>query len=449
MKRKVVSVLLAVAMAVGVLAGCGSSKSSDTSSTKKEAEIDPKTAGTTPHDEVEGEITFAAWGSDAELETDQAVLDAFQKEYPNVKVNFEPINDDYKTKVETMMLAGDAPDVIYGHPKYFQEWSKMGLLLDLQPYFDNNEQFQNESVYATNLYEAFKYDGDMMSTVNGADTFLLFYNKDLFDAAGVPYPTDDWTWDDFLAACDKLTVDTDGDGKTDQYAISAGKGREQITAYMAAFGGNLYDDVNNPTEVKVDSEENKEALQMWYDLIYKYGYAPDAEGSEVVSGGFDGGQVAMDLDGVYQCVYRSGVDFNMGLAALPMEKENSHYVSLMAGYCVPKTTKYPEAAWALASFMQEKKGQEILASTGLITTVDKDVASSDAVINMEGAPDNHILRVTSLENAVNVDPKLPNWDETADTVWTPAIDKLYNGDQDVEATLKELQNGLEEMLKAN
>ena len=127
MKRKVVSVLLAVAMAVGVLAGCGSSKSSDTSSTKKEAEIDPKTAGTTPHDEVEGEITFAAWGSDAELETDQAVLDAFQKEYPNVKVNFEPINDDYKTKVETMMLAGDAPDVIYGHPKYFQEWSKMGL----------------------------------------------------------------------------------------------------------------------------------------------------------------------------------------------------------------------------------------------------------------------------------------------------------------------------------
>ena len=445
MKKKIVSILMAVAMVSSILSGCGSGNGSKEA---KNTETDAKTVGTIPHDEVEGEITFTAWGSDAELETDQAVLDAFHEEYPNVKVDFEPINDDYKTKVETMMVAGDAPDVIYGHPKYFQEWSKMGLLLDLQPYFDNNTQFQDDSVYATNLYEAFKYDGDMMSTVNGADTFLLFYNKDLFDAAGVPYPTDDWTWDDFLEACKKLTIDKDGDGVTDQYAISTGKGRTQLTAFMAAFGGELYDDVNNPTEVKFDSKENKDALQMWYDLIYKYGYAPDAEGSEVVAGGFDGGQIAMDVDGVYQCVYRSGVDFNMGLAALPMENENSHYVSLMAGYCIPKTTKYPEAAWALASFMQEKKGQEILASTGLITTVDKEVASSDAVINMKGAPDNHILRVTSLENAVNVDPKLPNWQETADTIWSPAIDKLYNGDQDVDATLKELQSGLEDMLNA-
>lgn len=440
--KKVMSCLLVLGMTVSmILTGCGNGSGSDASTT-----TDAKTAGTTPHDEVEGEITFTAWGSDAELETDQAVLDAFAEEYPNVTVNFEPINDDYQTKVETMMIAGDAPDVIYGHPKYFQKWASQDLLLDLQPYFDNTEEFSDDSVYATNLYEAFKYDDKMVATVNGADTFLLFYNQDLFDEAGVPYPTEDWTWDDFLEACEKLTIDKDGDGEIDQYAITAGKGHEQIQAYMAAFGGQLYDDVDNPTEVTVNSEKNKEALQMWYDLIFKYGYAPDAEGSEVVTGGFDGGQVAMDVDGVYQCVYRSGVDFNMGLASLPMEDENSHYVSLMAGYCIPKTTKYPEAAWALASFMQEQKGQEILASTGLITTVNKEVASSDAVINMEGAPENHILRVTSLDNALNVDAKLTNWQETIDNVWQPAIDRLYNQDQDVDQTLSELQSGLEEML---
>lgn len=345
-----------------------------------------------------------------------------------------------------MILAGEAPDVIYGHPRYFQKWASQDLLLDLTPYFENNKDFFNEDVYATNIYDAFTYDGKYISTVNGADTFLLFYNKDLFDEAKVEYPTEEWTWDDFLAACEKLTIDKDGDGETDQYAISPCSGREQLEAYMAAFGGEMYDDVNNPTEVKVNSKENAQALQMWHDLIFKYGYAPDAEGSEVVTGGFDGGQIAMDVDGVYQCVYRSGVDFNMGLAALPMEARNSHYVSLMAGYCIPKTTKYPEAAWALASFMQEKEGQEILASTGLITTVDKDVASSDAVINMEGAPDNHILRVTSLDNAVNVDAKLPNWTETMDMVWQPAIDKLYNGDVTVEEALEEIQAGLEEKL---
>lgn len=441
-RRKGLSILLLSAMAFSVIAsGCAKNEE------KEEVKVDAKTAGTLKPEEVKGDITFTAWGSDAELECDKEVLEAFEKKYPNVNVTFEPINDDYLTKVETMMLAGEAPDVIYGHPKYFQKWASQDLLMDMTPYFENHQEFFDESVYATNLYDAFTYEDKYVSTVNGADTFLLFYNKDLFDEAGVPYPTDDWTWDDFLAACEKLTIDKDGDGEIDQYAISPNRSHEQLEAWMAAFGGELYDDVNNPTKVMVDSKENADALQMWYDLIFKYGYAPDAEGSEVVTGGFDGGQIAMDVDGVYQCVYRSGVDFNMGLASLPMENENSHYVSLMAGYCVPKTTKYPEAAWALASFMQEEKGQEILASTGLITTVHKEVAASDAVINMEGAPDNHILRVTSLDNAVNTDAKVSNWQETIDTVWTPAIDQLYNGDLTVEETLDQIQTGFEDMLK--
>ncbi len=441
-RKKLLSVLVVFGMILSlVIGGCGKKEES------RSAKIDEKTAGLVDHKEVKGEITFTAWGSDAELECDREVLKAFAEEYPNVKVTFEPINDDYLTKVETMMLAGEAPDVIYGHPKYFQKWASQDLLLDLTPYFDNHPEFFDKEVYATNLFDAFTYKGKYISTINGADTFLLFYNKDLFDAAGVPYPTESWTWDDFLSACQKLTIDKDGDGEIDQYAISPSMGHEQIEAWMAAFGGELYDDVNNPKKVVADSEKNVKALQMWHDIIFKYGYAPDAEGSEVVTGGFDGGQIAMDLDGVYQCVYRSEVDFSMGLAALPMEDENSHYVSLMAGYCVPKTTKYPEAAWALASFMQEEKGQEILAKTGLITTIHKQVASSDQVINMKGAPDNHILRVTSLDNAVNADAKLPNWQETIDKVWSPAIDQLYNGDITVEEALKKIQTGLEEMLK--
>lgn len=441
-KKKVLSILLASIMVVGtMLSGCGSEKET----TAKEA--DAEKAGLLDPEEVKGDITFTAWGSDAELECDEAVLKAFKEKYPNVNVTFEPINDDYLTKVETMMLAGEAPDVIYGHPKYFQKWASQDLLMDMTPYFENHQEFFDDSVYATNLYDAFKYDDKFVATMNGADTFLLFYNQDLFDEANVPYPTEDWTWDDFLAACEKLTIDKDGDGEIDQYAISPNKSCEQLQAYMAAFGGEMYDDVDNPTEVKVNSKENEEALQLWHDLIFKYGYAPDAEGSEVVTGGFDGGQIAMDVDGVYQCVYRSGVDFNMGIASLPMESDNSHYVSLMAGYCVPKTTEYPEAAWALASFMQEQKGQEILASTGLITTVNKEVASSDAVINMKGAPDNHILRVTSLDNAVNTDAKVTNWQETLDTVWSPAIDQLYNGDLNVKETLEQIQTGLEDMLE--
>lgn len=300
--KKALSTIISISLiSVLFLAGCGKDDTAKGTNTSQDESAGTESAapGTMNREDVVGDIVFTAWGSDEELEVDQEVVDAFMEEYPNVNVTFEPINDDYVTKVETMMLAGNAPDVIYGHPKYFQKWASQDLLLDMTPYFENNQQFFDEDIYAVNLFDSFAYEDKYVSTINGADTFLLFYNQDLFDEAGVPYPTEDWTWDDFLAACEKLTIDKDGDGEIDQYAISTGTGHDKIQTYMSAYGGYIYDDVNNPSEVVINSEENKAALQMWYDLIFEYGYAPDAEGSEVVTGGFDGGQIAMDIDGVY------------------------------------------------------------------------------------------------------------------------------------------------------
>ena len=407
-------------------------------------------------EEASGDVTLrlSVWGSDAEIACDQEVIDAFMEEHPEYKVELEVINDDYLTKVETEMLAGDAPDVIYGHPKYFQKWASQDQLLDLTEYFKNSPELKDAEHYSVDVYDAFTYQGKDVATVNGADTFLLYYNKNLFDEAGVPYPTPDWTWDDFLNACEKLTVDKDGDGTVDQYAITADWGHEQIEAYMAAFGGELYDDVNNPTTVTANTNEgNLKGLQMVYDLVYKYNYAPTAEQGEAMAGSFDQGLVAMNVDGVYDIVYRSaeegGLEFPYGIVNLPQEGDNAHCVALMAGYCIPKSAKNPDAAWELAKFMESEKGQTLLAKTGLITVINKDVASSDEVINIPNAPDNHILRVTTLDGAVNVDAKLPNWQETLDTAWSPVIDKLYNKDITVEEALDELQANLTDMLAKN
>lgn len=435
-KKGLLALLLSLTMVFTfMLASCGSSDSSGGEESGDSATL-----------------RLAVWGSDAEIACDQEVIDAFMEEHPEYKVELEVINDDYLTKVETEMLAGDPPDVIYGHPKYFQKWASQDQLLDLTDYFNASPELLDSEHYATDVYDAFTYQGKFYSTVNGADTFLLYYNKNLFDEAGVPYPTDDWTWDDFLSACEKLTIDKDGDGVIDQYAITSDWGHEQIEAYMAAFGGELYDDVNNPTVVTANTNEaNLKGLQMVYDLTFKYNYAPTAEQGEAMAGSFDQGLVAMNVDGVYNIVYRSaeegGLEFPYGLAHLPYEGDNAHAVALMAGYCVPKNVKDPEAAWELAKFMESERGQTLLAKSGLITVINKDVASSSDVIDIPNAPDNHILRVTTLDGAVNVDAKLPNWQETLDTAWSPVIDQLYNGDIDVATALDNLQASLTDMLE--
>lgn len=441
MKRKKLLALLVSVLMVMVLAlaACGGSGSSEEAS-------EPAGDGAT--------LRLSVWGSDAEIACDQEVIDAFMEEHPEYKVELEVINDDYLTKVETEMLAGTAPDVIYGHPKYFQKWASQDLLLDLTDYFNASPELLDSEHYNTDIYEAFKYDGKFVATVNGADTFLLYYNKNLFDEAGVPYPTADWTWDDFLSACEKLTIDKDGDGTVDQYAITSDWWYPQIEAYMSSFGGALYDDVNNPTVVTANTNEgNLKGLQMAYDLTYKYNYAPTAEQGEAMGGSFDQGLIAMNVDGVYNIVYRSaeegGLEFPYGIASLPKEGENAHDVALMAGYCIPKSAKNPDAAWELAKFMESVKGQTLLAKSGLITVINKDVASSDEVIKIPNAPDNHIIRVTTLEGSVNCDAKLPNWEETIDTAWNPVMDQLRNGDIDVNQALDLLQTNLTDMLEKN
>ena len=135
-------------------------------------------------------------------------------------------------------------------------------------------------MYATNIYDAFKYDDKMVATVNGADTFLLFYNQDLFDEAGVPYPTEDWTWDDFMDICRKVTKDTDGDGRIDQF------GTYNYTWQDAMYtsGGSAFD--NEKQNVDFSNQYVINSLKFMKELLALN------QGENVTQEDFDAGKVA-------------------------------------------------------------------------------------------------------------------------------------------------------------
>ena len=92
------------------------------------------------------------------------------------------------------------------------------MLLNLQPYIDADPAFL-EGIYPGPLATYKRPDG-YYGLPRDFQTIVLFYNKDLFDAAGVAYPTDDWTLQDLRDAAQKLTVDKDGDGVNDQWGFS-------------------------------------------------------------------------------------------------------------------------------------------------------------------------------------------------------------------------------------
>lgn len=434
--KKIFALTLVIVMSITLLSGCSS----------KSTENSDKT-NSTEKAELKGEITFSTWGSLDERKVNEEIIAAFEAKYPGTKVNLEYIPEEYTTKIDSMFLGKMAPDVIYGHPKYFVTWASQGLLMDLTDKFAQTPELLDDSKFNTNLYEAFKYEGKNIATVNGADTMLLYYNKNLFDKAGVAYPTAGWTWEQFIDAAKKLTI-IGADGKPKQYGISINNSYLAAEAFLFANGGKLFDDMNNPKKVLINSKENIQTLKMMQDLIYTYKAAPTAADSEVLGGGFDTGKIAMDVEGVWSVVYRKDIkDFSWGLQELPTnDAGNKKIPALYAGYAIAKTTKNPELAWEFAKFMQSDEAQKMLASSGLITVINKKIAASDEVINIQGAPDNHMLRVTSLEKSTHNDAMLVNWDEYLSKAFTPVMDQLLNNTITPEDAAAKMQKNFEEIL---
>lgn len=393
--------------------------------------------------ELSGTIRYSTWGSVAEKEINEAIIAAFEEENPGCHVELEYIPDNYVQIIDTMFLGGDAPDVIYGHPHYFTAWAANGLLMNLNEMFEEDHDFFYGDDFATNLYDMFKYKGDHVGTINGHDSFLLFYNKTMFDEAGVEYPAEDWTWDDFIAAGQKLTK-TDGDNK--QYGIII----SELNPYMYSFGGDMYDDMNNPSKVVADSPENIAAFQFMQDCIYKYGIAPDTKDTDLLGGSFATGKVAMEITGAWGVAsYARVEDFEWDVAMVPLREGYPRRCSAyFAGYAVNADAQNPELAKEFAKYFQSDRAQKLLCEMGLITVINNTIASSDEALKGEGSPEHAYYRVTTAEHATNGYANLINREETKAKVIDPMLDRLIAGTSTPEECAKDLQEGLEALLAA-
>lgn len=404
----------------------------------------PEAEEVTP--KVSGEISFSTWGSLDEKLVNELIIAEFEKDYPGTKVNLEYIPDDYVAKIETMFVGGTAPDVIYGHPHYFANWASKGLLMDLDAYFaEDADFFYNENEFIVPMYEAFKWNGKHIATINGSDTFLLFYNKDMFDKAGVAYPDDNWTWDDFVAAGQKLTIP---EGENKQFGFTLGSWPYNAFPLIFSHGGKLFDNMNNPTSVVFDSPETVAGLQFAQDLIYKYQIAPTVQDTANLGGSFDTGKVAMDITGMWAVVFRRNItDFKWDVANLPLAPgQPRRTIAFYAGYAVYKNTKNPDLAWEFAKYFQSDKAQKLLAGLGLITVINKRIASSDEIIKGEGMPEHHILRVTSVDYADGGYAFLTNLDEINSLAIQPYYDQLLANTMTPADVAKNIQAELEKYL---
>jgi multiple sugar transport system substrate-binding protein len=401
--------------------------------------------GSQPAAQGPAEITFTMWGAPEELAVWQAVVDDFHKANPDITVKVDVSDwDSYWTKLNTLIAGGTPPDVFAMDAPLFLDWQSRGALLNLQPYIDANPGFL-DGVYPQTLTAYETADG-YYGLPRDFQTIVLFYNKDMFDAAGVPYPTEDWTYDDLMAAAKQLTVDTDGDGKIDQYGLWSDTWDMELLWSEAiwANGGEIISEDHSKTLIGEGG-----AMDAWkyIDSLYKEGVMPTPTAAGEFGGDlFQAGKAAMTTIGHWAVpgYVQSGINFDV--VPMPSGPAGEATSVNSAGFVISKDSKNKDAAFEFVKFAMSEAGQKRLAELGFAIPVLKSVAESDAYLKQPGNLDQRVF-LDSVEFA-HMKPVFKGYEEWAGVVGDGLI-PVFDGEAGLEATLAEVIAAADEVLAAN
>jgi multiple sugar transport system substrate-binding protein len=327
--------------------------------------------------------------------TNQELIKEFESTHPNIKVelqSYEPSN--YWPKLSAMAAAGKAPDVFDMSSGFIDEWAAKDLVYNLQGFVDR-DLFEDD--YYTSVFDAVRYpdkqSGDMFAFPYAWVTTVLYYNKNMFDEAGLEYPNNEWTWDEFLNAAQKLTLDENNDGQTDQYGFWFYGRYAQVEPWIYQNNGRILNE--EKTEFAID-ENAEEALQFLTDLTTKHKVSPrpkDVQGTNQQDI-FPMGQAAMWVDGSWNIENNRNVvdQFEWGMTTIPRGdnwKEDVTY-GWPDNISIFNKTEHPEEAWEFIKFMTGKE-RSVENYEGGKVPIFKETAMSDEWLEKDKTPENKEL----------------------------------------------------------
>jgi multiple sugar transport system substrate-binding protein len=297
------------------------------------------------------------------LNPHQEIIARFEEENPDILVQLEAVSGrDYYTRLLTQIAAGDAPDIMQIGDDAVPMFVGKGAFLSLDEYI-NGDYPLDTSIYLPGVLEPGQWEGQQWMLAKDFTPLGVYYNKKIFDEAGVEYPQEGWTWDDLLEKAQALTQDTDGDGKKDIWGV-------QLTAnwttgfeyWIAANGGQLISEDGTQFVGYMDSPETIEAVQFFSDLYNVHKVAPPPSDFALWAGGnaeFDNGQAAMRLFGRWpQAGYKDNPNIDLGVVGVPAGKEQAN-ILFWGGFGIFSGSKHPEAAWRFLSYYVGEEGSKV------------------------------------------------------------------------------------------
>src|SRR3989338_1256160 len=401
----------------------------------------PSAGGPTP-------VKVAFWGSPEEIEIITNSIKDWQAAHPEIKIIFEhtPYTG-YDSKILTRIAGGAAPDIIATEADYFVTFATKNVLEDLTPHIEKDSAFSKSDFFQT-ILDRFTVDGKLYAVPRDVAPFAcVFYNKKLFDEAGIPYPEDDWTWDDLLRIARVLTK-RDAAGRATQYGFYGWAWQN----FVYGNGGALVDDVKNPRRTLMDDPKTVQGLQFYADLINLYKVMPTPVALSNLGMGVDlmfaSGRLAMFLSGIWESPGLRRYSFGWDVAMFPKNPQGLRaFGSGGSGYAILRSSRQKKEAWEGIKALTSAKGQERLAKQGLAQPSRVAVAESESWAKDPQAPANKKMLNEAVQYIV-FSPFHPRWREIEEKYISPQLDLVFNGKKTAAEIVKPLAEQVNALLRS-
>ncbi|MBP3923825.1 sugar ABC transporter substrate-binding protein [bacterium] len=360
------------------------------------------------HKNTPVKIEFASWGSKSEIEIIKPILENFEKENSDIKVEFMHIPQNYFQKIHLLFASNTAPDVIFLNNLYLPIYANAGLLEELKA---------PEGVFEEKTLEALSYNGKLYAIPRDVSNLVIFYNKYLFNKHKIPYPDRNWTFEDFLKTAQKLT-------DKDTFGISFEEDCLFFLPYLMSEGGGILSD-DLQTEI-INSPESQKGLKFYADLRNKYNVAPKREqsASATMAQLFLQGKLGMHLSGRWLVPkYREECDFDWDIINFPSGEKGSIVPLDASGWAISKSSKHKNEARKLIEYLSSKENIEKMTKSGLIVPARIDAANSKTFLD-DKKPKNAKIFLEVLKTSKPT-PVSVNYNEIQDKV-KAELEPLFN-----------------------
>lgn len=401
------------------------------------------------------ELTFYFGANPQEAKTRQRVIDAFMEKYPQITIKPQVAEGDVVQELQIQFAGGAGPDIMMAWELTYAGLGTRGIYRDLSEFIENDPDYAEvvENDHIPELLRMFQWEGAQYVLPEQFAGVVLYYNKTMFEEAGVEPPPADWTdaswnYDRFLETAQALTIEEGG--RVSQFGfVDAWWPPLSAAVIGTGNGGDWFDQYVNPSRSTITDPNFTSGVQWYADLANVHHVAPTIEETATQAGVdmFIGGRAAMALVGhwMYPAFTSDDVNLDFDVAVLPVGPNGTTPKTDLGstGLSISSSTEYPEQAWEFVKFSTGPEGQRIIAESGLFVPVLRSVGESESFLGAHAEIENAHVFISGLEHAVEL-PITPVWNEIV-AIWTREEDKVLRGEitaEEAHATIEPEINAL-------